>query len=62
MKKTFYPWLVEADFWNIGNLHSLAPLAVGQRAYVNVSGPSCVSQSVGASINFFFNPLPDNKF
>ena len=35
----------------------LAPLAVGQRAYVMVCCPSCVCASVCACVNFFFKSL-----
>ena len=35
----------------------LAPLAVGQRAYVMVRFPSCVRASVRLCVNFFFKHL-----
>ena len=35
----------------------LAPLAVGQRAYVMALCPSCVRPSVRPSVNFFFKHL-----
>ena len=35
----------------------LAPLAVGQRAYVMVRCPSCVRPSVRLCVNFFFKHL-----
>ena len=35
----------------------LAPLAVGQRAYVMVRCPLCVRPSVRPSVNFFFKHL-----
>ena len=43
----------------------LAPLAIGQRAYVMVCCPSRVRASSRASVrpcvNFFFNPFPNDK-
>ena len=35
----------------------LAPLAVGQRAYVMVRCPSCVRACVRVCVNFFFEHL-----
>ena len=35
----------------------LAPLAIGQQAYVMIRCPSCMLASVGPSVNFFLKHL-----